>query len=558
MQARASQVEIKKAGRQYYIDVLRVFAVFMLIVFHSSKVFDLGEDWNVFNEETTRVANILQAYINPWHMQLFILLAGASTWFALRKRTGRQYVAERFLRILLPYLFGAVLIICSPQLYIWRLHRNQFDGSFLKFLPTYYTTGPAIDYKGNFSHEHLWFLMYLFIIAMAALPLLRYLRSEKGHARIERWAARAGNRSWFLFVPALPIWVSQLVLRRIFPDTTHAIVDDWAYMVYLFLFFVYGAILVADDRFSKAAVRNWKPALVLAIALGSFIIWNWTSQVIDVDESLILRIVWGWLDVLVTWFWMVALLGFGKSFLDKPSRLLSHLSEIAYPYYIWHQTVIVILAYFVVQIAAGILVKYLLLVVSAAVITWALSVAVKATNVTRFLFGLRTSWNIPTQTALRLGYAGLIAFVALFAMVFATGADNPQTADFPEPQVVDPPAETVRSVSGATCRFDENDEGWEAMKVTFEQDRASIQLVIEGASHEFDVGFDGQYLPNAAATAEATGFWRSDEAFVVYYRKDGYREIWDIKFPDEDEVLFRIRDGVGVILRDRFTGTCQS
>jgi uncharacterized membrane protein len=88
-----------KSGRQYSVDALRVFAVFVLIVFHSSKPFDLGENWNVYNEQTTIVANRLQSLIYPWHMQLFILVAGASTWFALRRRTGRQYVAERFLRI---------------------------------------------------------------------------------------------------------------------------------------------------------------------------------------------------------------------------------------------------------------------------------------------------------------------------------------------------------------------------------------------------------------------------------------------------------------------------
>jgi glucan biosynthesis protein C len=556
MQAKALQVAGKKAGRQYYIDALRVLAVFMLIIFHSSKVFDLAEDWNVYNEQTTRVANILQAFIHPWHMQLFILLAGASTWFALRKRTGRQYTAERFLRILLPYLFGTLLLICSLQLYIWRLHRNQFDGNFLEFLPTYYTTGPAIDYEGNFSHEHLWFLIYLFIIAMAALPLLRYLRGEKGRTRIGRWAARAGSRAWLLFIPSLPIFISQLLLRPIFPDVTHGIVDDWAYMVYLFLFFVYGAILVADDRFGQATVRNWKPALLLALALTSFDVWNRTSGLIDVDANLILEIVWAFLfEILLTWFWLVALLGLGKSYLDKPSRLLSHLSEIAYPYYIWHQTVIVILAYWVVQMEAGILVKYLLLAASSAAITYALSVAIKATDVTRFLFGMRTSWKLSTQTALRLGYAGLIVFVAMFGFAFAMAGDNPQTADFPEPQSVAAPAETVGRVSGVTYEFDDNQDDWEAMRLTFARGHAFMQLVIEGQSYDTAIGLDGRYLPNATGTAKATGFWRSDEDFVVYFRRDDYREIWDIKFPNEDEVLFRLRDGVGVILRNRFTGT---
>lgn len=133
MQATNSKVEKKKSERQYYIDALRVLAVLLLILFHSSRVFDLGEDWNVYNEQTSRIATLFQHLFHPWHMQLFILLAGAGTWFALRKRSGRQYTAERFLRIFLPLLFGMFLIQAPLQLYIYRLQRHQFDGNFLQF-----------------------------------------------------------------------------------------------------------------------------------------------------------------------------------------------------------------------------------------------------------------------------------------------------------------------------------------------------------------------------------------------------------------------------------------
>jgi glucan biosynthesis protein C len=554
MQATDPPSQTKKPGRIYYIDALRVLATFAILIFHSSRVFDLGENWNVYNEQTTRIANLFQDLFHPWHMQLFVLLAGASTWFALRKRTGRQYTAERFLRILLPFLFGMFLIQAPLQLYTYRLQRHQFDGNFLEFLPTFYTTGPAVGYRGNLSPEHLWFLFYLFIIAMAALPLLQYLRGEKGRMLIDRWAARAGNRAWLLFIPPLPIVISQLVLRRFFPWETHAIVDDWAYIVYLFLFFVYGAILMADKRFTEAVAKNWKPALLLAIGLW---IYNY-SGLVDFSQNRILNFFWPYVATFGTWFWLVALLGFGKVFLDKPSKLLSHFSEIAYPYYVWHQTVIVVLAYFVVQLEAGMLAKYLLIMVPAAVITWALSVAVKWTNVTRFLFGMKTSWNISTRVALRLGSAGLIFFVVVLILAFTIKVDNPQTANFPAPQIVEPPTETVERVSGATYEFDDNRAGWKAMTLTFEEDRAVIQLVFEDKSSEYAIGFDGQYLPSSEGTVETTGFWRSDEDFMVYFGRGDYREIWDIKFGDEGEVLFRIRDGVGVVLWVRLTGTRQA
>jgi hypothetical protein len=38
------------------------------------------------------------ARLNPWHMPLLFVLAGMSTWFALRRRTGGQYLRERVLR----------------------------------------------------------------------------------------------------------------------------------------------------------------------------------------------------------------------------------------------------------------------------------------------------------------------------------------------------------------------------------------------------------------------------------------------------------------------------
>jgi hypothetical protein len=209
--------------------------------------------------------------------------------------------------------------------------------------------------------------------------------------------------------------------------------------------------------------------------------------------------------------------------------------------------VIVVLAYFVVQLEAGILAKYLLIMVPAAVITWALSVAVKLTSITRFLFGMKTSWNISTRAALRMGSAGLIFFVVVLILAFTVQVDNPQTSNFPAPQIVEPPTETVGRVSGATYEFDGNPNGWRAMTLTFEQDRAAIQLVFEDRSSDYAIGFDGQYLPNSDGTVETTGFWRSDEDFVVYFRRGDYREIWDIKFGDAGEVLFRIRDGVGVV-----------
>ena len=100
---------------------------------------------------------------------------------------------------------------------------------------------------------------------------------------------------------------------------------------------------------------------------------------------------------LAEWALLVAILGYGHHYLNRPSKLLRHSSEIALPFYIWHQTVIVVLAYFVVQLDLSIGVKFALIAVSATLLTWLLSEAVKLTNVTRTMFGMKPKTGAKTN-----------------------------------------------------------------------------------------------------------------------------------------------------------------
>ena len=58
--------------------------------------------------------NYVLDFISVWHMPLLFLLAGASTYFALRKRSNRQYVGERVLRLVVPFVFG-IFVLIPPQ-----------------------------------------------------------------------------------------------------------------------------------------------------------------------------------------------------------------------------------------------------------------------------------------------------------------------------------------------------------------------------------------------------------------------------------------------------------
>lgn len=64
-------------------------------------------------------------------------------------------------------------------------------------------------------------------------------------------------------------------------------------------------------------------------------------------------------------------------------------SEIAYPFYVWHQTVIIAIAFYVVQWPLGVGAKFVIIALAALVVSVALCEVVKMTDVTRFLFGMK-------------------------------------------------------------------------------------------------------------------------------------------------------------------------
>ncbi len=84
------------------------------------------------------------------------------------------------------------------------------------------------------------------------------------------------------------------------------------------------------------------------------------------------------------WFWTVAVLGFGQQYLNGKNALLRYANEAAYPFYVLHQTAIVVIGYYAVEWPVDALPKFAL------VATVGLyDVLVRRTAVTRFLFGVK-------------------------------------------------------------------------------------------------------------------------------------------------------------------------
>lgn len=114
-------------------------------------------------------------------------------------------------------------------------------------------------------------------------------------------------------------------------------------------------------------------------------------DVIEVPETtLTVHLVSDVLRSLAVWATMLGFVGLAQRYWNTRSRLWRYSAEAAYPFYILHQTVILLLAYLVVQLGWGVPLKYALLVFASLTATLlAYDLLVRRWGPVRFLFGMK-------------------------------------------------------------------------------------------------------------------------------------------------------------------------
>jgi peptidoglycan/LPS O-acetylase OafA/YrhL len=97
------------------------------------------------------------------------------------------------------------------------------------------------------------------------------------------------------------------------------------------------------------------------------------------------------LKPIIAWSWVLALVGYGKHYLNREHRILNYLNQAVYPFYILHQTVIVLLVYYLVQVPdESILSKYIYTIVITFFVTvLTYHLLIKPFALMRFLFGMK-------------------------------------------------------------------------------------------------------------------------------------------------------------------------
>src|SRR4051812_42011567 len=154
-------------NRRPELDWLRVVAIAILHAFHVGMMFNTW-DFHLKNPDPLPVLEVPMGFLHAVRMPLLMVIAGIGTAIALQRRSVGRFALDRTKRLLLPLAFG-MLVIVPPQIYIERLAHGAIQPGYLAFYRTVFELRPYP--AGSFSWHHLWFVAYLFVYCVAALPL---------------------------------------------------------------------------------------------------------------------------------------------------------------------------------------------------------------------------------------------------------------------------------------------------------------------------------------------------------------------------------------------------
>lgn len=351
--------------RRHDLDWIRVGAFLLLILYHVG-MFYVPWDWHVKSSHEVPALEPIMQLTNPWRLTLLFLVSGAATRFladslARDNRLGAARLAgSRALRLLPPLLF-AMFVIVPPQSYyeiveaVGRLapqpdaYHNTFTADFWVRYAT--ASGNWCDADGCLitpTWNHMWFVAYLLVysLILAGLLALSFGRLRVLGGPLERGLQGWGLLVWPIIFLALIRW--SLAYRF---EITHDLVNDWYNHALSFSAFLFGFLTARSEVLRESFIRLRWPALILGlIAWAAWAGYAWEFRADDAMPAVALRRAMRFVYAADQWAFIAAILGFGARYLNRGGPVLRYLTIGVFPFYIIHQTTIVVVGHHLAQL----------------------------------------------------------------------------------------------------------------------------------------------------------------------------------------------------------------
>ena len=312
--------------RYFFIDNLRWVTVILVLIYHvfynynalgvfgATGGFGAEEQW----QDTVCTA------LNPWFMTLLFILAGASSRYALARRTTTEFRKERIRKLLVPvtaglFVFGWVLGVVNVTVADGWAQMPAELPLFVKYL---IACGSGTG--------HLWFLQDLLGFSLILLLVRRWWSAE----RVDEWLTKLSNRGlWLVMIALLPtLWLlSQTQIDN--PTAAQGLLNLYRPAYYLATFFV-GYYVFSSERVHELLAKGWRWLAVTAVASGVAFCWAFYGKDYTAPDA-----IQSPLCNLYCWAMTLAMIGVFKRWCDHTSKFAGYMARSSFGIYVVHMAV---------------------------------------------------------------------------------------------------------------------------------------------------------------------------------------------------------------------------
>lgn len=348
-------------NRRYDIDWLRVIAIGMLLIYHTSIGF---QTWGIMigfisNKKTWESLWIPMSMLNVCRIPFLFFVSGMGVFFAIQNRNWKQLAFERAARIGIPYLFGFFIIV-PISVFILQYHYHWS----LKYTP---------------NPGHLWFLGNIFVYVVILSPIFFYLKRNKD-GKLVSWIRKLLSNPLGL-LPVIAAFVTEVLVVN--PSLYEMYAMTWhGFFLGLLAFFFGFCFVLSGDGFWKMILK-WRWLFVgVAVTLYTYRLFQFQMRVPTYQLAIESN------------FWIVSVFAFGYKYLNQPSRALTYLSQAAYPVYILHMIFLFLGSLLIFPLDIPVPLQYVSVLLFTSAGCFAMyEFVLRRVNILRPLFGLKRRGN---------------------------------------------------------------------------------------------------------------------------------------------------------------------
>ena len=336
------------SSRLYYLDWIRVLALLFVLLVHTLAGTGVTPVFLSFPDFGKAVISIVG-------ITVFFIVSGAASMFSLERRTPRQFLCERVLRLGVPFLVGGAVLVplayyVSPGLI--SEYFPDFQGSLWGFYGAWFSaTLGNLSWQTNIFEvfgSWLWVLGFLFVYSVVGLPVLQWLRSASAD-RFLAFTTRLASYRGGLIVWVVPVVVlavvgeAALLVLNIQPvdsanstDVYYFFYFGWGGLMRLFGLFLLGAVLVRNREVLQFVRRDWLIALLVMTPGILLALWAYSQSGDNAAFWMVVQIGF----TVASWCFALVVVAAGQRWLNRPGRLLAYSLGVIVAFYVLHVLVL--------------------------------------------------------------------------------------------------------------------------------------------------------------------------------------------------------------------------